>query len=106
MHTGSLQLVEGEASAQADLGVVAGGRAPDDRSERFDWSRVDARRSLETCTSSPLLAHRLIEPASYVPLPVLVQVVHWNRVLSFDGHFDSDQLELKFRTNSEASTLK
>lgn len=93
MDTGGLQLLQREASAQADLGVVAGGRAPDDRSERFSWSRVDTRCSLETGTSSPLLAHRLVEPASYVALPVLVQVVHWNRVLAFDRHFDSDQLE-------------
>ena len=83
-----LELIQGEALARTDTGVVLDGRAADDGPEvTADGTRGDLTGLVHTVVVTPLLAHRLVEPGAHHALPILVEMAIWHDVVTFRGHF-------------------
>lgn len=74
-EAGSLDLLDGEATAGADLGVVSEGGASDSGAERLNGAQAELGSLGLTGSASPLLGTGLVEPDLDPTLPVLAEVV-------------------------------
>jgi hypothetical protein len=74
-HARGLELLQGEAAARADLGVVAHRLAADGGAERLDRAGGDGRRLGLARIAPALLARGLVEPGADAQVPLLA-VVH------------------------------
>ncbi len=73
--TGSLDLLNGETTARADLGVVSEGGASDGGAERLNGAETELGSLGLTSSASSLLGTGLVEPDLDPALPVLAEVV-------------------------------
>ena len=85
-QAGSLDLLNGEATTRADLGVVSERGASDGGAERLDGSETELGRLGLTSGASPLLGSGLVEPDLDPTLPVLAEVVVVKDVVVLHGH--------------------
>ena len=85
-ETGSLDLLNGETTAGADLGVVSESGASDSRAEGLDGSETELGSLSLTSSTSPLLGTGLVEPDLDPALPVLAEVVIVKDVVMLHGH--------------------
>lgn len=84
--TGSLDLLNGETTAGADLGVVSKGGASDSGAEGLNGSETKLGSLGLTSSASPLLGTGLVEPDLDPALPVLAEVVVVKDVVVLHGH--------------------
>lgn len=85
-EAGSLDLLDGEATAGADLGVVSEGGASDSGAERLDGAQAELGSLGLTSSASPLLGTGLVEPDLDPTLPILAEVVVVKDVVVLHGH--------------------
>lgn len=87
MNTGSLQLLETEATSQPELDVVLDRGTMDNGSQKTSsGARCNTTGFLNASTVTALLAHRLVEPCLDVSLPILVEMAIGDDVVSFASH--------------------
>jgi hypothetical protein len=70
-----LELAKGEATALADLAVVADGRCTDGRAEFRERANTKGSGLGGTSIAAAELAARLVKPGAYPALPVLAEMV-------------------------------
>ena len=85
-EAGLLDLLNGETTAGADLGVVSEGRASDSGAEGLDGAQAELGSLGLTRSASPLLGTGLVEPDLDPTLPVLAEVVVVKDVVVLHGH--------------------
>lgn len=85
-ETGSLDLLNGETTSGADLGVVSQGGASDSGAEGLDGAQAKLGSLGLTRSASPLLGTGLVEPDLDPTLPVLAKVVVVKDVVVLHGH--------------------
>lgn len=87
--TSGLELLNREATALTQLGVVLQGLATDGRAQRLQRAHAQSSSLGGTSIATALLTAGLVEPHTHPALPVLVEVVVMQQVVVAETHSES-----------------
>lgn len=79
-----LQFFNGESASDTQLGVVTDRRTSDNRTKWTSrWTWEQSFRLFDTVLTSSLLPGRLVEPCSYMLLPIFMEVSIRDHIITF-----------------------